>query len=51
MYNKETVEALVKSASTSVQQNVSSILAVYTNIKWKKVKFTIPMIPAKMRLC
>lgn len=52
--NKETVEALVNSASTSVQNNVSSILAVFTNIKWKKVKFTIPLIPEpshRPRLC
>ena len=52
--NKETIDALVKSASTSVQTNVSSILAVYSNIKWKKVKFNIPRIPEpshRPRLC
>ena len=52
--NKETLEALVMSASNSVKQNVSSILAVYTNIKWKKIKFTIPLIPEpshRPRLC
>ncbi len=54
MNNKETLEALVMSASNSVKQNVSSILAVYTNIKWKKIKFTIPLIPEpshRPRLC
>ena len=52
--NKETVEALVKSASNSVQEKVYSILAVYSNIGWKRVKFTIPMIPIpshRPRLC
>ena len=44
-HNQETVEALVKSASKSVQQNTSSVVAVFSNIKWKKVKFTIPLIP------
>lgn len=54
MNNKETLEALITSASNSVKQNVSSILAVYTNIKWKKIKFTIPLIPEpshRPRLC
>ena len=54
MNNKETVEALVKSASNSVQKNVSSVLAVFTDIKWKKVTFTIPLIPVpshRPRLC
>ena len=53
-HNQETVEALVKSASKSVQQNTSSIVAVFSNIKWKKVKFTIPLIPVpshRPRLC
>lgn len=53
-HNQETVEALVKSASKSVQQNVSSVVAVFSNIKWKKVKFTIPRIPEpshRPRLC
>jgi Holliday junction resolvase RusA-like endonuclease len=52
--NKNTVEALVKSASPTVQQKVSSIVAVFSNIKWKKVKFTIPLIPEpshRPRLC
>ena len=49
-----TVEALVKSASNSVQKNVSSVLAVFTNIKWKRVTFTIPLMPVpshRPRLC
>jgi Holliday junction resolvase RusA-like endonuclease len=53
-HNQETVEALVKSASKSVQQNTSSVVAVFSNIKWKKVKFTIPLIPVpshRPRLC
>lgn len=53
-HNQQAVEALVKSASTSVQQNVSSVLAVFSNIKWKKIKFTIPLIPEpshRPRLC
>ena len=53
-YDKQSVEALVKSAPNSVQRNVSSVLAVYTNIKWKRVTFTIPLIPVpshRPRLC
>ena len=52
--NQATIDALVKSASTSVQNNVSSILAVFSNIKWKRVKFDIPLIPVpshRPRLC
>lgn len=52
--NQTTIDALVKSASTSVQNNVSSILAVFSNIKWKRVKFDIPLIPVpshRPRLC
>ena len=49
-----TVEALVKSASNSVQKNVSSVLAVFTNTKWKRITFTIPLMPVpshRPRLC
>lgn len=53
-HNQEMVDALVQSASTSVKQNVSSVLAVFSDINWKRVKFTIPMIPVpshRPRLC
>ena len=53
-HNQEMVDALLQSASTSVKQNVSSVLAVFSDINWKRVKFTIPMIPVpshRPRLC
>ena len=53
-HNQELVDALLQSASTSVKQNVSSVLAVFSDINWKRVKFTIPMIPVpshRPRLC
>jgi Holliday junction resolvase RusA-like endonuclease len=52
--DKKALEALVKSAPGSVQRNVTSILAVFTDIKWKRISFTIPLIPVpshRPRLC
>jgi len=42
---KQNVDALIQEVSNVVQTKVSSVLAVYSSVKWKNVSFTIPTIP------
>lgn len=52
--NQKIVDSLLDKATNSVKTTVSSILGIYSGIKWKRVSFTIPMVPEpshRPRLC
>lgn len=52
--NQKNVEQMLSEASASIQAKVSDVLGIFSGIKWKKVSFTIPMVPVpshRPRLC
>ena len=55
MNNDRTViNQMLSEASIAIQEKVSSVLAVVSCIKWKRIKFTIPLVPEpshRPRLC
>lgn len=51
---KRTIDELMQNANDRVRTKVSSVLALYSDIKWKRVKFIIPTPPIpshRPRLC
>lgn len=52
--NQNNVNVMIKGVSEKVRNNVAGIVAVYTSLKWRKISFTIPMVPEpshRPRLC
>lgn len=52
--NQNNVNVMIKDVSEKIRNKVAGIVAVYTSLKWRKVSFTIPMVPEpshRPRLC
>lgn len=52
--NEQNVNELLASVSESIRRNVAACVELFSGIKWKRVSFTIPMIPKpsqRPRLC
>ncbi len=43
--DKNVVNAMLDKAANSIRMKVSSVLAMYSSIKWRRVTFTIPTVP------